>query len=105
MGEDDKDFSALFEEDQSASRPVSPRNLDADLFYDSSGGPNILYGSNLTHSTLHVLKLMISELFGEGETPDADESVLLEVIREGSSGSMRLTEERHSKRCSLASKP
>ena len=27
---------------------------------------------------------MISELFGEGGTPDADESVLLEVIREGS---------------------
>lgn len=84
-GDSEKDFSALFDEaeDGPTSRPISPRAA-SDPFYDSSAGPNILYGSNLTHSTLHVLRVLVSELFGEGETSDANESVLLEIIREGS---------------------
>lgn len=85
-GDGGNDFSALFDEAEEGllSRPTSPRAAISDPFYDSSAGPNILYGSNLTHSTLHVLRILVSELFGDGESSNANESVLLEIIREGS---------------------
>ena len=46
----------------------------------------MLYGSNLAHSVLRVLQVLITEFFSDhaGATESVNETVLLEVIREGS---------------------
>lgn len=58
-------------------------DADDTQFYDSNH-INMLYGSNLANSVLHVLQGLIQEFFGEDNNMDMNETMLLEIIKDGS---------------------